>query len=402
MKLFAQHGAQAGDKISAGLEHGVIEGVIYGAKDITPERLRTDLDWLAAEYPRTTRLLDTHYAAALVASEPGARLGYLIGEKGHGYFQPRLRRDLERLPNVEADLRACLGYQASLPLTALIAPNIVVRRSLDSAESVIAKSFIRQTAAIAREVAPDRAVFATLAISQNALGDRAELSAFLQEITELEDPPVGFYLLLDKAEAMAPSCLVEAGVLARWLLVAHTLKVSGFRVIHGYCDMIAPYLAATGADAGACGWFSTLKTFSLGKFAPSKGFAARPIPRYASIGLLKSIRHTELHALRNEVPGVLNGMPSDALYPEDEGSTPSVAYAEAVQNWAAIGAMIAECRRPSIGASLDACVKALDRADNLYAQIAMALPLRLDERSNADHVPAIRAELQEFAKLAEL
>lgn len=402
MKLYAQHGAQAGDKISAGLAHGLIEGVIYGAKDISPDRLREDLDSLAANHPKSARLLDTHYVAALVASEPGARLGYLIGDKGHRYFQPRLRRDLERLPKVEEDLRACLKYQSALPLTALIAPNIVVRRSLDSAEAVIAKSFIRQTAAIAREVAPNRPVYATLAISQNALGDRAELSAFLQEITELEDPPVGFYLLLEKAEAMPPSYLVETGVLARWMLVAHTLKVSGFQVIHGYCDMIAPYLATTGADVGACGWFSTLKNFSLGKFAPSKSFAVRPVPRYTSVGLLKSIRHTELHAMRDEVPGVLNGLPSDALYPEGEGSTPGVTYAEAVQNWEAIGAMIAECRRPSIGASLTACEKAIDRAENLYAQIAMALPLRLDERSNSDHIPAIRAELQEFAKLAEL
>jgi hypothetical protein len=402
MKLYAQHGAQAGDKISAGLEHGVIDGVIYGAKDISVERLRDDLSALATDHPQAARLLDTHYAAALVASEPGARLGYLIGDKGHGYFQPRLRRDLERLSNVETDLRSCLEYQSALPLTAFIAPNIVVRRSLDSAEAVIAKSFIRQTAAIAREVGADRPVFATFAISQNVLGDRAELSAFLQEITELEDPPVGFYLLLEKAEAMPPSYLVETGVLARWMLVAHTLKVSGFQVIHGYCDMIAPYLAATGADAGACGWFSTLKNFSLGKFAPSKGFANRPVARYASVGLLKSIRHTELNALRDEVPGVLNGLPSDALYPEEEGSTPSETHAEAVQNWDAIGAMIAECRRPSIGASLNACAKALDRADNLYAQIAMAVPLRLDERSNADHIPALRSELQEFAKLAEL
>lgn len=401
MNLYAQHGAQAGEKINAGLAAGVIGGVIYGAKDIAAERLRDDLDRVAEAHPAAARMLDPHYAATLVASEPGARLGYLIGDRGHGYFRPRLRRDLERPVNVEEDLRACLSYQAALPLTALIAPNIVIRRSLDSAEAVIAKSFIRQTAEIAREVAPDRMVFASLAISQTALGDRAELSSFLQEITELEDPPVGFYLLLEKPDAMPPSSLVESGVLARWMLVAHTLKVSGFQIIHGYCDMIAPYLAATGADIGACGWFSTLKNYSLGKFAPSKGFAVRPVSRYTSVGLLKSIRHTELHALRDLVPGVLNDLQSDASYPEDEGSTPDVT-GEAVQNWEAIGAMITRCQRPTVGDSLSACSRALDRAESLYAGIAISVPLRLDERSNSDHIAAIRVELQEFARLAEL
>lgn len=401
MNLYAQHGAQAGEKINAGLQVGVVSGVIYGAKDIAPDRLRDELVQLAAEHPTAARLLDSHYAACVIASEPGSRLGYLVGDRGHGYFRPRLRRDLERLPNVEEDLRSCLTYQASLPVTGLIAPNIVIRRSLDSAEAVIAKSFIRQTAQIAREVDPNRPVFATLAISQGALGDRAELSAFLQEITELEDPPLGFYLLLEKPDSMPPPSLIEAGALARWMLVSHTLKVSGFQIVHGYCDMVAPYLAAAGADVGACGWFSTLKNYSLGKFAPARGFAVRPVARYASVGLLKSIRHTELHALRGLVPGVLNELPSDDLYPEDDGSTPD-ATGEAVQNWDAIKAMIANSKHETVGASLTACHEMLDGAEMLYAQISLTAPLRLDERSNADHISAIRAELQEFARLAEL
>lgn len=401
MNLYAQHGSKAGDRIQAGLEAGVIDGVIYGAKDISPERLRDDLARLAAEHSSAARLLDPHCAAALMAAEPGARLGNLVGDRAHGYFRPRVRRDLERSSNVEDDLQACLRYQAGLPLTGLIAPNIVVRRSLDSIEAVVAKNFIRQAAAIAREVAPERPVFATLAISQGALGDRAELSSFLQEITELDDPPTGFYLLLEKPDAMPPSSLVETGALAHWMLVAHTLKISGFQVIHGYSDLLAPYLAATGANAAACGWFGTLKNFSLAKFAPARKGGQPAVPRYTSVGLMKSIRHNELHAMRDLVPGVLNGLPGDVLYPEDEGSTPNP-VGEAVQNWEAVGATITRCQRPSVVASLMACQQALDSAEALYAEIALTVPQRLDERSNSNHIPAIRAELEEFVELAEL
>lgn len=401
MHLYAQHGAQAGGKIVSGLAAGVINGVIYGAKDIAPERLQSDLDQLATKHPGAARLLDPHYSAALVAAEPGSRLGYLIGDRGHGYFRPRLRRDLERPAAVADDLKACLSYQATLPLTAFLAPNIVVRRSLDSAEAVIAKNFIRETARIAREIAPDRPAFATLAISQTALGDRAELTSFLQEITELEDPPAGFYLLLEHPDPTPTPSLVETGVLARWMLVAHTLKISGFEIIHGYSDLLAPYLAATGADAAACGWFGTLKSFSLEKFAPSRNGGQRPVPRYTCVGLMKSIRHTELHILRNLVPGVLNGLPQDAFYPEANGSLPDTT-GETVQNWEGIGAMISQCRRQTVGDALAACNQSLDSAEALYAGIALAAPIRLDERSNTDHIQAIRAELHEFARLAEL
>ena len=111
--------------------------------------------------------------------------------------------------------------------------------------------------------------------------------------------------------------------------------------------------------------------------------------------------HNELHAIRDVVPSVLNGLPSDVLYPENEGSTPDT-VGEAVQNWEAIGAMIARCSHQSVETSLAACEQSLDTAEALYAEVAIKVPLRIDQRSNADHIPAIRAELQEFAQLAEI
>lgn len=400
MKLYAQHGAQAGEKITAGFSAGVLDGVIYGAKEISGDKLRSDLDYIAENWPSATRLLDPHYFATLIAAQPGARLGYLTGDKSHGYFRAHMRRDLEQADPVRTDIRACLEFQASLPLTALIAPNIVVRRTLDSVEGVIAKNFIRNAAEIAAEVAPDREVYATLAISQAALADKGELQAFLQEITELDNPPTGFYLLLEKLDANPLPSLTERDCLARWMLVNYTLKVSGFKIINGYTDLLAPYVGATGADAVAAGWFSTLKSFSLRKFEPNDSFATRPVPRYSSVALLKSIRHTELHDIRSHFAQVLNGLPSDSCYPFADGSRPDLT-AEAIQNWDAIRAMIVKCEGPNISAALDACSSALDEAEALYDSINL-IGYSLRERSNNEHIATIREELNEFSNLAEL
>ncbi|AHF94356.1 hypothetical protein OPIT5_13180 [Opitutaceae bacterium TAV5] len=377
-----------------------MDGVIYGAKEISNDKLRSELEQIAADWPDAGRFFDPHYFATLIAAQPGARLGYLIGDKGHGYFRAHMRRDLEQVTPVREDIRACLRFQAALPVTGLISPNIVVRRNLDSIEAVIAKSFIRHAPEIAREVAPDRELYVTLAISQAALTDRNELRAFLQEITELDDPPAGFYLLLEKLDTTPQPSLTERDCLSRWMLVNHTLKVSGFKIINGYTDLLAPYIAATGADAVATGWFGTLKCFSLRKFEPNDTIASRAVPRYTSASLLKSIRHAELHDLRDHFPEILNNLPSDAFYPIIDGSRPDLT-AEAVQNWEGIRAMIAKCERPDVSASLDACSTTLDEAGELYSAInTIAYPLR--ERSNNEHIAAIRDELSEFSNLAEL
>ncbi len=50
------------------------------------------------------------------------------------------------------------------------------------------------------------------------------------------------------------------------------------------------------------------------KFEPVSEGARRPVTRYLSRALLKSIRHTELHDLRNPFPEVLNDLSCDDYY----------------------------------------------------------------------------------------
>lgn len=400
MQIFAQHGFNAGTRLTRGLEDGLIDGVIYGAKDIAPAKLLERCNEQAAAHPASVRMFDPQYYASVLAAEPGVRLGSLDGDETYPYFVARRRRDLEQEGRVIADLESCLAYQKTLPITAFIAPNIVVRRSLDSVEATIAKDFLRNAAQVHDQLQDPRPLFATLAISTDALRDRIELQNFLQEVTELENPPKGFYLLVEHPDHDIPPTLEEPDVLSRWMMVNRVLSLSGYEIINGYSDVLTPYLGAAGATAVASGWFNTLKVFSLKKFAPSSGMARQPVPRYTSARLLKSIRHTELESLRTDFPEVLNGRPTDRDYDEDEGSRPS-SIGEALQNWDCLRVLDRLVVPGDAEASLAAIKTALNEAEETYARIG-AVGLSLRERSSKEHLQLMREELDAFRELAEI
>ena len=400
MELLAQHGFGNGEKIIRALNKGLIKGAIFSAKDVSPAKVADALEEIEAEHPQGVRMFDPQFYASMIAAQPGARLGYLGGDEAHSYFEPRRRRDLEREQQVRKDLTAVIAYQQKLAVSAIIAPNIVIRRAFDSVEGTVSKNFLRNAAPIAAELGESRPVYATLAISSPALADRIELQNFLQEITEIDEPPTGFYLLLEKPDSGIAATLTEPDILSRWMLVNYILKTSGFRIINGYTDALSPYVGAAGSDAVATGWYNTLKTFSLKKFEPVSEFSRRPVARYLSRVLLKSIRHTELHDLRRPFPEVLNGLSCDDYYDEDEGSAPDAA-GEALQNWEGIGLLNKIVAAGDVRASLTSCRSALDRAEELYARIRH-YGLTMRDRSGAGHVDMIREELNSFEHLAEL
>ena len=92
MKLYAQHGYGEGEKINQGLQKGVISGAVYGAKDITPERLNDRLGDIAKIEQTAGRLFDPQYYVSLISSDPNIRLGKI---EEYPYFKIRRRSQLK-------------------------------------------------------------------------------------------------------------------------------------------------------------------------------------------------------------------------------------------------------------------------------------------------------------------
>ena len=397
MKLYAQHGFGNGQKTMEGLRSSALGGVIFSPKDIRVAKLEETAAEVASEFPDAQRLLDPQFYATVLAVDPLCRVGNL-DEDYAAYFQPRRRTQLLSEQRVIDDLRAVLSFQQQLSLTGLIAPNIVVPRSFDSAEAAIAMDFLRNTASVARELNARLPVYATLAVSRDALLDKDELLRFLNDVTVLDPAPNGFYVLISANSAEARSEVFNADVIAGWMLINHTLSLNGFEVINGYSDLLTPFLGLAGAAAGATGWWSNLRTFSLDRFNPPLGGGRLPVERYLSAALLNRVTYYELDVLRRVAPEAVNGLPSDALY-SGEGSQPERSK-EVLQSWDALNSLNERLVTGDKAACLRNCRRAIQLAKQLYAEASASVSF--EPKSNDEHLDDLGAGLDLFERLAEL
>ena len=397
MKLYAQHGFGNGQKTMEGLRSSALGGVIFSPKDIRVAKLEETAAEVASEFPDAQRLLDPQFYATVLAVDPLCRVGNL-DEDYAAYFQPRRRTQLLSEQRVIDDLRAVLSFQQQLSLTGLIAPNIVVPRSFDSAEAAIAMDFLRNTASVARELNARLPVYATLAVSRDALLDKDELLRFLNDVTVLDPAPNGFYVLISANSAEARSEIFNADVIAGWMLINHTLSLNGFEVINGYSDLLTPFLGLAGAAAGATGWWSNLRTFSLDRFNPPLGGGRLPVERYLSAALLNRVTYYELDVLRRVAPEAVNGLPSDALY-SGEGSQPERSK-EVLQSWDALNSLNERLVTGDKAACLRNCRRAIQLAKQLYAEASASVSF--EPKSNDEHLDDLGAGLDLFERLAEL
>lgn len=400
MKLYGQHGHADGHKIEEGLRRQLIDGVIYSPKDVSLVRLQQNLESHRAEFPNADILFDPQYYASTLAVDPNARTGKL-GEDYDSYFAPRRRSQLLSEEQVTEDIEKVCNFQADLDVSAIIAPNIIISRSFDSAEAAIAMDFFRNSGTAGRAANHGRPVFATLAISRDTLLNREELLGFLNELTVVENPPDGFYILIATNSSEARTEMYHADVLAGWMLINHTLATNGFVVVNGYSDLLTPFLGAARGSAGATGWWSNLRAFSLDRFHPPVGGGRLPVERYLSCSLLNRITFYELDALRAVAPEVLNGLSTDAIYTDSEGCQPQ-RNQEVLQSWDAIRELNSRLGSENQREALRRCRTAISLAEEFYAEIGLRAAFALDPKSDDGHLAALASGLDEFERLAEL
>jgi hypothetical protein len=398
MKIYAQHGSLAGEKVLDGFEKELLDGVIYSPRDIGGDNLKKALGIIKNKYRKADRLFDPQYYTCMLAVGDDVRLGYLP-EDYTSYFAPRRRPDLTKEATIKDDIKKALSFQKSLEVTHLIAPNILLSKSFDSREASIAIDFLSLADECYKGIKDKRPLLLTIAVSRDALLDRKAMAEFMDEITGLGLTAHGIYLLVAANNSESRLDILHSDVVSAWMYFNYTLSMNGFEVVNGYSDILAPLLCAAGGSASATGWWSNLRTFSLGKFGASSGGGRLPTQRYLSQALWNRITFPELDRIRKFDPTILNGLPSDDLYDESLGSEPQ-RNKEVLQSWDALRAMLASVSTGSLEEKLDKCRIQIKDAEALYAQLQVSI--QFEPKSNSEHLPALGDGIRLFEEIAEL
>jgi len=367
MKLFAQIGHALGEKVSQGLDEKVIDGAIFSPKDLQYSTMRSRILDLRDQYPGAEVFIDPQFYLSLYAGSPQINLGKTDEWSSFKIYR---KSDLELIETIDIVLKEYFDEISTMNVTGVIAPGIYISQSFDSREAVIAKNFIRR----ARKVYSGRLpLYASLTVCREALQDQREFEEFLNDITLLSDPPDGFYVIIGSRSTEARSDIYHADVIANWMLLNRSLKVNDFKVINGYSDILTPFLGVAGGFAGATGWWSNLRTFSMDRFFPSGG-GRPPIIRYLSKILLNRITVSEKDAIKTFIPEIINGLPHDSDYNPEPNRN-----AEVLQSWEALKSLCNEA------GSFKKCLELVESARNAYARWA-EIGLPLDSKSDDSHI----------------
>lgn len=399
MKLFAQHGYGPGDKIINGFKDNTIDGVIFSARYEKMEKIPGDAKDINSVSSDAEILLDPEFYACFYAHQPDTKLG---GLNEWPYFSTQRRSQLESSETVEKILADTFDTVVDLPLTSIIAPNIFIPRSFNSIEAVIAKNFIRKTQQLFEKTGDNRNVFATLAIDRDTLLDQTEFEAFLNDITALDNPPDGFYIIVgggitDDRTEISRSELIHADVIAGWMMLNFTLSINGFKVINGFSDILTPFLGCAGGYAGATGWWSNLRMFSMSRYINTVSGGRLPTIRYLSNALLNRITHSERRAFVALMPEINNGLPRDSDY---EGGEPD-RKVEVLQSWEAISHLNNENIVSDMDESLQSLEKMVNRAEITYTNLA-GYGLPVNREANREYMEALMESIQAFRRNAEI
>ena len=399
MKLFAQHGYGPGDKIINGFKDNTIDGVIFSARYEKMEKIPGDAKDINSVSSDAEILLDPEFYACFYAHQPDTKLG---GLNEWPYFSTQRRSQLESSETVEKILADTFDTVVDLPLTSIIAPNIFIPRSFNSIEAVIAKNFIRKTQQLFKKTGDKRNVFATLAIDRDTLLDQTEFEAFLNDITVLDNPPDGFYIIVgggitDDRTKISRSELIHADVIAGWMMLNFTLSINGFKVINGFSDILTPFLGCAGGYAGATGWWSNLRMFSMSRYINTVSGGRLPTIRYLSNALLNRITHDERRAFVKVIPEINNGLPRDSDY---EGGEPD-RKVEVLQSWEAISHLNNENIVSDMDESLQLLENMVNRSEITYTNLA-GYGLPVNREANREYMEALMESIQAFRKNAEI
>src|SRR6266568_2094383 len=338
MKILAQHGHQPGEKVNRGLKQAVTDGVIFSARYAAPDKARTLINEARLMKADAEILIDPEFYATRLIGSPNCQLGSL---PDWSFFKGEKRRDLIREKSVVAFLKRAQEAMINLDVSAYIAPNVYIPQSFDSIEGAAALNFIGRAKGV---FGKKKLVYATLSVDGRALLSGEDFQGFVNDLTSLDDPPDGFYVLigggpLSERADLVQADFVDAKIIGGWMFLNYVLSQNNFRVVNGFADVLTPFLAVACGASCATGWWANLKVFSMGRYVkPPNSGGQTPAIRYLSKLLLKHIKITERYNYSQLVPEITNGLSFDFVY--DSGSPDRTE--EALQMWEALGSLAGE------------------------------------------------------------
>lgn len=400
MKLFAQHGHQPSDKMRRGLGKGVINGIIYSPRFIKPTILAEKIEEANSADSSAEIYIDPEFYATRQSGTENNQLGYL---EEWPHFRPQRRRDMIIKANIVEDtLRNSFETMNAFNLTGFIAPNIYIPQSFDSMEAGISQNFIGRTKQIFKKFGGKTKVFSTLAIDHQALLNPVEFKSFLNDITALDNPPDGFYVLIgcgliDERTDLVHSEIRNPEIIGGWMFINYILSINGFRVLNGFSDVISPFLGVVGGEAGATGWWSNLRVFSMGRYIKSeRGGGRLPNIKYLSNRLLNRITIEEKNIYSRMVPEVNNNLSCD---PEYLDRVPDRTV-EALQAWEAISALNQNIISDDLEKGLNNLKSAIRISRETYAHLS-SRGFSEGIEAITEYLNALDGALEVFKRLAE-
>jgi len=393
MKLFAQMGFANGNKVSKGISEGSIDGAIFSIKDLDKPQINSTLAELYAINQNIETFIDPMFYTSLYGENTSLNIGKI---SSWDFFNHYKKNDLESEKNILTVLSSYYKEfkESDFQVSGLIAPNIYISESFDSREAVIAKNFIRLAKETAIKANESRPIFASLVISRETLINQSEFEEFLNDLTEIETPPDGFYLIVGSRTGKED--LYHTDVIANWMLLNYSLSINGYKVINGYSDLITPFLLVAGGYAGATGWWSNLRTFTINRFFPSSG-GRLPLLRYLSLKLLSRITGSELSALSDVNIDLKNGLSHDKDYDPDPDRADEV-----LQSWEAISELLKQfSNSDEIKENLIILTQIIQSSINWY-KIIIQKGIILSKKSQDNHLTPFHEAIEKFIKNAEL
>lgn len=400
MKLFAQHGHQPSDKIKRGLEEKVIDGVIFSPRYVSPEKLNNLIEEARNSNENAEIFIDPEFYATCHVDNPNNQLGYLPDWE---HFIPQRRRDLVTAKTVDSVLQKTFEIMNSYNASAFVSPNIYISESFDSMEAGISINFINRSKTLASSLNKSIPTYATLAVDYRALLNTSNLKAFLNDITALDNPPDGFYILIGRGminerSDIVNSEIVTSAVIGAWMLINYILSINEYQVINGYSDILTTFLGAVGGFAGATGWWSNLRTFTLGKYIrPERSGGRAPNIRYLSKKLLNRLKLEERENYSEIISDIKNNLPHDHDY---DSGVPDRST-ESLQTWEAIASLNKDLIRDDVDDSLKVLEKAVVDAGNVYSRL-VSVGLTDGYEAVNEYLGTLSESINTFRKLAEI